>query len=102
MITQAGTCIQRIAKPNCSGVSARINANSSTAKAAAAIAITEKTRFARAVRSFHQTRVTQLIGTGLESKRCEDRAETTRSGSIRKTISRGESQRVKNLAHILL
>ncbi|PYK85432.1 MAG: hypothetical protein DME40_17680, partial [Verrucomicrobia bacterium] len=37
----------------------------------------------------HQMRVTQLIGTGLESKRCEDRAETTRSGSIRKTISRG-------------
>src|SRR6266581_3637715 len=55
MITQAGACIQRTAMPNCSGVSARINANSSTAKAATAIAITEKTRFARAARSLHQT-----------------------------------------------
>src|SRR5439155_13951335 len=55
MITQAGTCIQRTAMPNCSGVSARINANSSAAKVATAIAITEKTRFARAVLSFHHT-----------------------------------------------
>src|SRR5438105_7586476 len=41
--------------PNCSGVSARITANSSAAKAATAVASTEKARFARAARYFHQT-----------------------------------------------
>src|SRR5216117_2206296 len=55
MITQAGTCNQRTAISNSRGVSARIIANSSAASTATATAITAKMRFARDVRSFHQT-----------------------------------------------
>src|SRR5439155_25115360 len=54
-ITQAGTCNQRTAIPNCPGVSARIIANSSAASTATAVAITAKTRFARAARTLHHT-----------------------------------------------
>ena len=55
IITQAGTCSQRTISPSCSGVCARINANSSPAKGATEIASTDKARLARSDRAFNQT-----------------------------------------------
>src|SRR5215831_16050055 len=55
IITHAETCIQRSAVLNWPCVSARINASSKPAENATAKAKTENARFARAVRSFHQT-----------------------------------------------